>query len=638
MLSELKVIGEWYKEEPEVAWDFNEVFFTDEVCDNLSKLGLDIEFHSFSAKVKGKSNHCYVPSQYFLYAIKVKPLALLLQRYVELFNTLREKFTSEELVEYIEAIGGGEHDTDSLDVYSRDNFFKVFNHSKERLDAKSIFNKKKSSVTVRSASDFFSSIILKILPVPDASSGILGRVIYELSNHPDIYDSLEKSYSKYIPTLISAKSGDEILQRLFFIISIKDNLHYLLRGLTSERVVSVEGLKDIFLLTTTPIAGNKSYFEKPITYLPCCSKFVHLRKGLIECEDGLAAVNFLLAGNNYNLKVKKVSSGYFIRDSFIINDKERVKGAENKIYYGAPGTGKSYQIDKIIENKTAIRTVFHPDTQYSDFVGCIKPVMSNGSINYGFRAGPFTEAIVHATNNPDSMLYLVIEEINRAPAAAAFGEIFQLLDRDPDGYSSYFIDVSDPDMLAYINEKTDGAFISGKLKIPSNLSLLATMNSSDQAVMPLDTAFKRRWSFVYLPIDYSKASEGLLSIPTKSGRTINVKWASFAEVINKILVTQHIPEDRLLGHRFISEIELTSDACNALKEKIFMYLWDDVLRHGRQGLIFSHISESGTLATFGQLVKAYEEGDTVFNDEVESELVKFDVTVLSKEENNEQPY
>jgi len=310
----------------------------------------------------------------------------------------------------------------------------------------------------------------------------------------------------------------------------------------------------------------------------------------------------------------------------------------NKIFYGAPGTGKSYSISQGQSEEFLIRTVFHPDTQYSDFVGCLKPVMDGSSVGYEFRPGPFTEAIVKAVLNPSSGFSLVIEEINRAAAAAVFGEIFQLLDREEDGSSTYSIDVSDPDLLAYLNDKTNNFFISGKLTLPSNLSLLATMNSSDQAVMPMDTAFKRRWQFEYLRIDYTKASKGVLTIPVStlgSATTLSVQWADFAKTINERLAAERIPEDRLLGHRFISENELKVSPNNALKGKLLMYLWDDVLRHGQHTVIFKDSimldDQSVELTTFGQLVLAFEAGEAVFNDVVEARFQELSAIVVENE-------
>lgn len=295
----------------------------------------------------------------------------------------------------------------------------------------------------------------------------------------------------------------------------------------------------------------------------------------------------------------------------------------NKIYYGAPGTGKSYRIKNEIGSATCLRTVFHPDTQYADFVGTLKPrtsVSTSGEqiITYEFRPGPFTRAFIEAFQRKDAgePVYLVIEEINRASAAAVFGELFQLLDRKADGSSEYSIDVSDPDMQAYINSKLGISIAS--ISLPSNLFLLATMNSSDQAVKPMDTAFKRRWSFEHIPIDYSKATTGELSIPLTGGSTVKIEWGAFAEAVNHQLKKLQIPEDRLLGHRFLSEPELSSadTAINTLCGKLFVYLWDDVLRHGRRELIFNNEE----FHTFGELVNNFKQGKAVFSEELEEIL------------------
>lgn len=315
----------------------------------------------------------------------------------------------------------------------------------------------------------------------------------------------------------------------------------------------------------------------------------------------------------------------------------------NKIYYGAPGTGKSYRIKNEIGTAACIRTVFHPDTQYADFVGSLKPKTSvspagDQIITYEFRPGPFTRAFIEAYRRGDTgePVYLVIEEINRASAASVFGELFQLLDRKADGSSEYSIDVSDPDMQAYIQSQLENP--PPTLSLPNNLFLLATMNSSDQAVKPMDTAFKRRWSFEYIQIDYNKATPGLIQVPLRSG-TINIEWSVFAEKINNRLKSLRIPEDRLLGHRFLSESELASPeaAMNTVCGKLFVYLWDDVLRHGRRDIIFN----SAQFGTFGELINGYKNNIPVFCEELDEDLgsapiTEADVTVATAVTNNNE--
>ena len=372
------------------------------------------------------------------------------------------------------------------------------------------------------------------------------------------------------------------------------------------------------------------------------NKIIHVSNGLPVSEYKEKNMKLTMDNLDFSINYIKSESDRYIEpivpelnqgsiDSMVKSDSE-VYQAEvgcNIIYYGAPGTGKSFLIDKVALAYPSIKTVFHPDTQYSDFVGALKPVMSRASglaVGYEFRPGPFVKAFIAAKANPNTPVYLIIEEINRASAAAVFGELFQLLDRKPDGESQYSIDIADPDMLDYINTKLvehHGLSLKDdRLDIPRNLSILASMNSSDQAVMPMDTAFKRRWKFVYLPISYSDATQGIIVVNTRSG-SLRVSWAVFAEVINTLLIAEQVPEDRLLGHRFLAEHELSSDknAVDALKGKLLMYLWDDVLRHRNRDLIFSNIVDGDIVNTFGQLAAAFDAGKAVFSDAVEESLV-----------------
>lgn len=292
------------------------------------------------------------------------------------------------------------------------------------------------------------------------------------------------------------------------------------------------------------------------------------------------------------------------------------KAGENIIYYGAPGTGKSHEIEELTkEKKNSVRTVFHPDTQYSDFVGCLRPSMGSDGIEYSYKHGPFIEALVKALNDPKNHYYLIIEELNRAPAAAVFGEIFQLLDRN-DGQSQYKIDINDKDLLKLLNIELTSPLPDNKLYIPENLSIYATMNSSDQAVMPLDTAFKRRWKFEYKPISFEDTNgklgcpKGTIEFQTKNGFE-PIEWAVLAQTINKILSSESIPEDRHLGPWFINKDELGNpdEAQKCFTGKILMYLWDDVLRHGETSKLFHK-----DIKTFGGLVSAHKNKKMIFSE------------------------
>ena len=196
----------------------------------------------------------------------------------------------------------------------------------------------------------------------------------------------------------------------------------------------------------------------------------------------------------------------------VFNTELETKYERNRIVFGAPGTGKSYELkvdcEDLLKNTNGSyeRVTFHPDYSYSQFVGTYKPVMgTDEKIRYDFVPGPFMRVYVEAlksgrTENPQPHL-LLIEEINRAKVAAVFGDVFQLLDRDDDGVSEYEIQASE-DIRKYLAKQLGGTPDNyQKIRIPNNMFIWSTMNSADQGVFPMDTAFKRRWNFEYLGIN-----------------------------------------------------------------------------------------------------------------------------------------
>lgn len=260
----------------------------------------------------------------------------------------------------------------------------------------------------------------------------------------------------------------------------------------------------------------------------------------------------------------------------------------NRILYGAPGTGKSHrlklQTDELPPDQIE-RVTFHPEYTYFDFVGSYKPIMveKNGDevIAYHFEAGPFAKTLKNALLHSDKYYYLIIEEINRARAAAVFGDLFQLLDRDSKGRSEYGITPS-RDFAKYLtenNEDGDGVQLeSDKLYLPDNFFIWATMNSADQGVFPLDTAFKRRWSFEYIPIDQNenKIKE----------YEYGEEWNALRKHVNTLLQNAGINEDKQLGAFFLKEEELSDEEHyeKAIKEKVIMYLYEDAARHQRRDI------------------------------------------------------
>jgi hypothetical protein len=273
-----------------------------------------------------------------------------------------------------------------------------------------------------------------------------------------------------------------------------------------------------------------------------------------------------------------------------------LKGGENVIFYGAPGTGKSNSVDVKVASAKSIRTVFHPDLQNSDFFGSLKPQMDGDTVRYGFAPGPFMQALAAAYEEPDKPVYLVIEELNRAAAAAVFGDLFLLLDRDSDGSGEYDVSFPSPESQTWFEHEVGGP--RETICLPSNLFIYATMNSADQGVYPIDTAFRRRWRQEYLPLDYKSGPKGEVAYIDAAGKPHSLIWRDFIKLLNEHLISSHtldIAEDRLLGQWFVKNYELDG---TGIPEKVLLYLWDDLLRHEGRDLVFntSDIKTYGTLA------------------------------------------
>ena len=286
---------------------------------------------------------------------------------------------------------------------------------------------------------------------------------------------------------------------------------------------------------------------------------------------------------------------------------ERQTGGNNTIYYGAPGTGKSHTVDKLSNNDEVIRTVFHPDVQNSDFVGTLKPVKKGDDISYRFSPGPFSTALVKAMIDPGKKVWLVIEELNRAPAAAVFGDLFLLLDREENGTGEYDVNCPNEEFARWFEEKTGDK--TGKIRLPSNLWIAATMNSADQGVYPLDTAFRRRWIQKYIRINYAAGPDGSIGVMQDDGNENVLEWRAFVKALNEHLTDElFIAEDRLVGPWFVKESELGEDG--VLPGKVLIYLWDDLLRHHGREVIF----DTARVKTYGDLSSRVDDGKPVFSD------------------------
>lgn len=305
-----------------------------------------------------------------------------------------------------------------------------------------------------------------------------------------------------------------------------------------------------------------------------------------------------------NLSPKKTVIYQEVLDDLKLNNSE-LDNTHQIIYYGAPGTGKSHKIKEQLEGvskENIFRTTFHPDSDYSTFVGAYKPTrsqrplyglfgketvrlkdgedLSEDIITYKFIPQAFLNAYMQAYKKTNENVYLIIEEINRGNCAQIFGDLFQLLDRDEYGVSEYTIK-ADADLKAFLVDemgKDSDAIKDGELCLPSNLYIYATMNTSDQSLFPIDSAFKRRWDWEYEPIKY-KNTNWVIDI---QGETYS--WVSFQKEINRRIFESTSSEDKMLGDYFVNPSNgiITE---KMLLNKILFYLWNDVCKDG-EGDIF----------------------------------------------------
>ncbi len=305
-----------------------------------------------------------------------------------------------------------------------------------------------------------------------------------------------------------------------------------------------------------------------------------------------------------------------------------IKDGKNLIVYGTPGCGKSYYVEHVLldgyPKENYIRTTFFADYTNTDFVGQILPIVDGDKVTYQFNPGPFTLALAQAIRKPNEKVALVIEELNRGSAPSIFGDIFQLLDRK-NGISEY--PITNINIIDYLNKEFDGQFLFKDIKLPGNLFIYATMNTSDQNVFTLDTAFKRRWEFEKL-INEFKDDHEFKGMYIPSLISLNVTWEELVNAINEYMLelTDNLNnEDKQIGVYFVDKTGMRKEEASLSSEedtkkfayKVLEYLWDDVSKFARDKWFKEDIK------SLDQLVEEYlKSGTEVFSDGVKSKLNK----------------
>lgn len=357
-------------------------------------------------------------------------------------------------------------------------------------------------------------------------------------------------------------------------------------------------MQDVFYLDSTGEERKAKFTVR--NYMAGEYSELHIKKA----EDGI-----------FDIEIKNVTTPYNDGkedDIEEISCKNSCLIPLQQIFYGAPGTGKSFKIKRETKNQSKIRTTFHPDSDYSTFVGCYKPTMNEDvkydkqgneksctkQIEYAFVPQAFLKAYVKAwkfycsaEDGTAKAQYLIIEEINRGNCAQIFGDLFQLLDRNEDGYSTYpivadtdiqkylskeFEKVNIPDSLNAIYDDYDGNIVEDikngiVLALPNNLYIWATMNTSDQSLFPIDSAFKRRWDWKYMPIDTKKENWNI----EVDGKKYS--WSDFLEAVNEQIFKVTKSEDKKLGFYFCRANNHVVDA-EKFVGKVIFYLYNDVFK------------------------------------------------------------
>ncbi|WP_269234403.1 McrB family protein [Flavobacterium flavigenum] len=446
--------------------EWPEITFNSIDKDRISELPNVEKVESHSIKFRNEDKIIFIPSQYILLALKVKDFAKELIKYTDAFEHLKSLNDKNIIGEFINS-NKDLTNTNGLTSQDLELFKEMFSSSNPKLNfgAKSIINGENHKYKIRSAGDFFGSVVLKIINVPDVSSAKLGSIIYSLAKRPNLYDYLENRFSTI--------HNNEQLQ------------------------------------------------------------------------------------NDFNCK--------------------------NTIFYGAPGTGKSYIVNeklKSLDPHFYERITFHPEFDNSSFVGGYKPKnekdeAGNDSIKYKFVPQAFTNIYVKAWNDQANRYFLAIEEINRGNCAEIFGDIFQLLDRK----SNYTVSPS-YELKEYLEDTlTNEEGLSRGLKLPPNLTIYATMNTSDQSLFPMDSAFKRRWDWEYISICYDDVPENeSYGYEVKIDDTTSFKWIDFIREVNKIIKNNpNLGMDKCIGNYFIKS-ETKEISLKEFINKAIFYLWNDVFK------------------------------------------------------------
>lgn len=423
-------------------------------------------------------------------------------------------------------------------------------------------------------------------------------IYFYIRNAEWIHGSLVNELVKNNTPLPGDSVDNEVAFKTWFKAVKRDNGEHYSENTQNQYMSALKAVSTTFKNALAPFLSvfeidDIEIFEKVETAIKADAGFDEFNRNRANgsLSAGLDLYKRFLTIQRRGIRTIQYSTGY--QSAF----------SRNRIFFGAPGTGKSFTLN--LEKNVLLanggeyeRVTFHPDYSYANFVGTYKPVPCKDSdgqdaITYSYVPGPFMRTYVKALQNsrtttPKPFL-LIIEEINRANVAAVFGDVFQLLDRGYDEVSEYPIQASEEIRKYLEKELGEAPDDYSEIRIPDNMFIWATMNSADQGVFPMDTAFKRRWDFSYLGIDDSEAGiVGKKVILGKGNYRRLVEWNVLRKAINNELLTYKVNEDKLMGPHFISKKNLSTGEIidsaaftRIFKNKVIMYLFDDAAKQKR---------------------------------------------------------
>lgn len=557
-----------------------------------------------------------------------------------------------------------------LDDGDKEKLHKFLFDEKYPKGGKEVFNCNKISTTqnkgqyeIKGRSDVLGSCVLGILNISNASSDCMGIILRSLVQEPELYkeinDILLKNSRKkeiyrnsvavefYRQVLTRTLKNDPNLSKLGGMMDSR-SVYWKINGYNVGRNVN----------TTGRLSDYSTDIRWRVDRRAVCAN--------LEIESDSMVNNFFPA---YNQSYKDEfllarEGGDFVMYEYsknILPNISDFKTTIQKIFFGAPGTGKSYAIDygpvdinsgvkDGVKDKCTFRTTFHPDYDYAQFVGTFKPHKDecrakicqaendNGAddsqivseMTYDFSPQVLANAYLTAWKRyfdgeinlaKDKNVYLVIEEINRGNCAQIFGDLFQLLDRDENGLSRYSI-VADKDFGDWLTKELRADLVSlynkvvcketsplkslTYLRFPPNLNILATMNTSDQSLFPMDSAFKRRFDWEYVPINYKMPKADF----KVGGDDLEFDWLHFLKKVNADIRSVTESEDKQMGEFFIKPKDNGNITLEEFRSKVLFYLWDTVYKDetDKKHLFHFPYPEKGPDITFQRLFEDDEAG------------------------------